>query len=306
MKKICFGLVLVLALSLLLTACSSAQPATNAMTFTDGLGRTVSLAAPAQKIVSLAPSATEMLYAVGAGSQVIGRDSFSNYPEEAKTAADIGGSMGDYSYEAITALNPDLVVAAEINTADQVKALEDLGLTVYYIANPASFDDLFTTLEAVGQLTGHNTEAKALTASLNTRVQAVKETIAKAANTPLVFYELDGTDAAKPWTSGPGTYMDQLISMAGGKNVGAALTSSWAQISVEELLVQNPDFILLGDGAYGTTAEQVAARSGWEKIKAVENKQIFAFNDDLVSRAGPRLVEGLEELARTLHPELYK
>jgi iron complex transport system substrate-binding protein len=100
--------------------------------------------------------------------------------------------------------------------------------------------------------------------------------------------------------------MDQLITLAGGKNVGAGLTSSWAQISVEELLAQNPDFILLGDAAYGTTVDQVKAREGWDKIKAVQDGNIFAFNDDLVSRAGPRLVQGLEELAKTIHPELFK
>ena len=197
MKKLSLGLIVVLAFSVLMAACSPVQSAGAALTFTDGLGRTVSLSAPAQKIVSLAPSATEILYAVGAGSQVIGRDSFSNYPEAAKTVTDIGGSMGDYSYEAITALHPDLVVAAEINTADQVKALEDLGLTVYYIANPASFDDLFATFETVGQLTGHASEAKDLSASLSFRVKTVKETVAKATTIPLVFYELDGSDAAK-------------------------------------------------------------------------------------------------------------
>ncbi len=306
MKKNNFWLIFTLVFAVLLSACSpkDATPAT--LTFTDGLNRTVSLAAPAQKIVSLAPSATEMLYAVGAGNQMIGRDSFSNYPEEAKLLTDIGGSNGNYSYESIAALKPDLVVAAEINTADQVKALTDLGLTVYYIANPKSIDDLFTTLVTVGQITGHEKDAKALSDSLRARVKAVKDTVAKAATTPVVFYELDGSDPSKPWTSGPGTYMDQLIALAGGKNVGASLSSAWAQISSEELLTQNPDFILLGDAAYGTTVDQVKGREGWDKIKAVQDGNIFAFNDDLVSRAGPRLVEGLELLAKTIHPELYK
>jgi iron complex transport system substrate-binding protein len=184
MKKINLWLILTLALALVLSACSpkTATPAT--LTFTDGLGRTVTLASPAQKIVSLAPSATEMLYAVGAGSQMIGRDSFSNYPAEAATLTDIGGSNGNYSYESIAALKPVLVVAAEINTADQVKALTDLGLTVYYISNPKSIDDLFTTLVTVGQLTGHEAEAKTLSESLAARVQAVKEAVSKAATTP--------------------------------------------------------------------------------------------------------------------------
>ncbi len=312
MKKINFWLILILVFGLALSACAPqatttpAETAAGPLTFTDGLGRTVTLAAPAQKIVSLAPSTTEMLYAVGAGAQMVGRDSFSNYPEEATKLADIGGSNGAYSYDAIAALQPDLVVAAAINTEDQVKSLTDLGLTVYYVGNPTSFEELYKSLEALGEMTGHVEEAINLTDSLNTRVQKVLDTVAAAETTPVVFYELDGSDPSKPWTSGPGTYMDMLISMAGGKNVGASLSSAWAQISVEELLTQNPDVILLGDAAYGTTVDQVKAREGWDKIKAVQTDAIYSFNDDLVSRAGPRLVQGLEELAKTIHPELYK
>jgi len=289
----------------MLAGCASPAAAPQAINLTDGLGRTVSLAEPAARIVSLAPSATEILFAVGAGEQVIGRDSFSNYPEAAANVQDVGGSMGDYSFEVIASLNPDLVIATEINTPEQVKALEDLGLTVYYIKNPVQLDGLFPILETVGQLTGHETEASALVKDLTARVAAVTETVAKAQTAPLVFYELDGSDPAKPWTSGPDTFMDQLIQMAGGVNVGAVMQDAWAQISLEELLVQDPDLILLGDAAYGVPAEQVAARSGWQTLSAVQNNTIHPFNDDTASRPGPRMVDALEELAKLLHPELY-
>jgi iron complex transport system substrate-binding protein len=155
-------------------------------------------------------------------------------------------------------------------------------------------------------LSGHKDEAEVLNTSLRARVQAVEDTIAKAESRPVVFYELDGTDAAKPWTPGPGSFMDELIRAAGGENAAAGLTSAWAQISIEELLVQDPDFILLGDAIWGVTAEQVAARAGWEGLTAVKEGRVLPFNDDLVSRPGPRLVDGLEELARLIHPELYK
>jgi iron complex transport system substrate-binding protein len=312
MKKIFSTCILAVLLLSMLVSCSKPAPTVipiavdTSITLTDGLGRTVTLEGPAERVVSMAPSVTEILYAVGAGDQVVGRDSFSDYPEEALDVTDIGGSMGDYSYETIASLNPDLVIAAEINTADQVKALEDLGLTVYYLANPTDFEGLYTAIETVGQLTGHASDAATLTDSLALRVQAVADTISQATTTPVVFYELDGSDPAKPWTSGPGTFMDMLISKAGGKNVGAALSSSWAQISVEELLVQNPEIILLGDAAYGMTPEQVAARTGWDDIAAVKDNKIFTFNDDLVSLAGPRLVDGLETIAKMIHPELFK
>lgn len=287
------------------TLAPTMEPTAAPLELTDGLGRIVTLAAIPQRIVSLAPSATEILFAVGAGEQVIGRDSFSNYPEEAVNLADIGGSMGSYSYETITSLNPDLVIAAEINTPEQVKALEDLGLSVYYIANPTSLEELYLILETAGTLTGNEQTASDLVDSLKARVEAVVEKTSYLAYKPVVFYELDGSEPAKPWTAGPGTFIDLLIDLAGGSNVGHVLSGAWAQISAEELLVQNPEIILLGDAAYGMTAEQVAARAGWENLRAVQEGKIYAFNDDLVSRPGPRLVDALEELSKLLHPEVY-
>ena len=321
MKKLKFLLSLLLVFTLLLSACTSAAaptaaavtpttaaatPTAASLTFTDGLNRTVILKSPAQRIVSLAPSVTEMLFAVGAGAQVVGRDSFSDYPASVTSLTDVGGSSGAYSYETITSLHPDLVIAAQINTADQVKALENLGLTVYYVSNPVDFSDLFNEMVTLGKLSGHESTAQTAADALNKRVQAVKVTIAKAASQPLVFYELDGTDPSKPWTIGPGSFMEQMITTAGGKNVGADLSSQWAQISVEDLLVKNPDLILLGDGNYGVNADKVAARTGWDKLSAVQQKHIYTFDDDLVSRAGPRMVDGLETLAKLIHPELFK
>lgn len=315
MKKMNFFLSLILVLAALLSACTAAPtavatpnatPTAASLTFTDGLNRSVTLNSPAQRIVSLAPSTTEMLFAIGAGAQVVGRDSFSNYPESVSSLTDVGGSSGVYSYETITSLHPDLVVAAEINTADQVKALENLGLTVYYIANPVDFTDLFDEMVTLGKLSGHASEAQTATDALAKRVAAVKATVANAASQPLVFYEIDGTDPSNPWTIGPGSFMDQMITTAGGKNVGADLTSQWAQISIEDLLVKSPDLILLGDGNYGVTVDQVAARTGWDKLTAVQQGHVYTFNDDLVSRAGPRMVDGLEALAKLIHPELFK
>jgi len=288
------------------TEMPTAVPTPEVLEVTDGLGRVVKLAATPQRIVSLAPSATEILYAVGAGAQMVGRDSFSNYPEEAKALTDVGGSMGNYSYEVIASLTPDLVVAAEINTPEQVKALEDLGLTVYYIANPASLEDLFGILQTMGKITGQAETSAALVNSLRARVEVVVEKTKIVSFSPAVFYELDGSEPSRPWTAGPGTFIDLLIGMAGGRNVGGVLSGSWAQMSAEELLVQNPKIILLGDAAYGTTPEQVAARAGWDTIDAVKEGRIYAFNDDTVSRPGPRLVDALEELSKLIHPELYK
>lgn len=310
MKRLNLLFSICILAALLLSACAAAAPVAEPteapITLVDGLGRTVTLAAPAEKIVSLAPSNTEILFAIGAGAQVVGRDEFSDYPEAALALPSVGGSMSSYSYETIASLEPDLVLAAEINSAEEVKSLEDLGLTVYYLSNPKDLDGLYENLKIVGQLSGRASEADVLVASLQTRVQAVLDKLAPISSQITVFYELDGSDPAKPWTAGTGTFLSQLIGMAGGQNVADSLEGAYAQISLEALLVANPAVILLGDAAYGVTVEQVAARAGWDGLQAVQDQRIYTFDDDLVSRPGPRLVDGLEVLARLLRPDLFK
>lgn len=289
------------------TPIPAASPTPASINLTDGLGKNFTFDQPVQKIVSLAPSNTEILFAIGAGDQVVARDTFSDYPEAAQQVKDIGGGWGEIDTEAIVALAPDLILAAEINAAEQVKALEDLGLKVYYLSNPKTLDGLYENLRTVARLTGHDVEAEALIESMKSRVAAVDEKITGASEKPLVFYELDGTDPNAPWTSGPGTFVDLLLTQAGGANLGNVLESSWAQISLENLVTEDPDVILLGDAVWGgVTAEAVAARAGWNSLSAVKNSRVYPFDDNLVSRPGPRMVDGLEQLARLLHPELFE
>jgi iron complex transport system substrate-binding protein len=307
------NLILTLLFALVMTACAPQSTPTPApvatetsapITLTDGLGRSVVLNEEAKRVISLAPSNTEILFAVGAGEQVIGRDEFSDYPEAAKAISSIGGSMGKYSLETIVALKPDLVLAAEINSPELVKQLEDLGLNVYYLKNPKTFDELYVNIETVAQLTGE--DPVKLTDSLKARVAAVDEKIMPLSYGPSVFYEIDATDPAKPYSYGPGTFGDLLITRAGGFNIGGTLKDAYPQISLEQIVVSNPSFILLGDSMYGTTAESVTARAGWQTIEAVKSKNIFPIDDNLISRPGPRLVDGLEQLAKLLHPDVFK
>lgn len=281
------------------------EDAPEPITLVDGYGREVTLEQPAQQIVSLAPSITEILFAIGAGDQVVGRDDFSNYPEAAVSLPSIGGNFGELNTEAIVALQPDLVLAAELTTQEQVQALQDLGLTVFLLANPVDMDGMYAMLGIAAQLTGRETETETLVASLQERVAVIEEIISSAETTPVVFYELDSTDPSAPWTAGPGTFIDTLITMAGGENLGASFEGAWVQVSSEELLSKDPEVIVLGDAVWGVTVESVEARAGWEGIAAVQNGKIFPFNDDLASRPGPRLVDGLEELAKLIHPELF-
>jgi len=212
----------------------------------------------------------------------------------------LGDFMG-FSIEQIVALNPDLVLLAEIHPPELVKSLEDAGLTVYYLKNPLAMEEMYPMLITVGELTGHKAEAEALVTQLSLRVAVVQQKLANIEERPTVFYEIDGTDPSKPWTTGSGTFIDTLLEMAKAENVGRAMDSQYGQMSIEALLAADPDFILLGDANFGVTPEQVAARPGWGELTAVKEGRVLPFNDDLASRPGPRLVDGLEELARLLH-----
>jgi len=307
-------LVIVLLITLLAACAPQATPATVApgdltappQTFTDGLDRQVTLeGGVASRIVSLAPSNTEILFAIGAGDQVVGRDTLSDFPEEASKVTDIGSTFEALNTELIVSLKPDLVLAAEINTPEQVKQLEDLGLTVYYLKNPTTLEGMYENLELVAQMTGHQQEVPTLIKSLKERVAAVDEKIAPISSRPGVFYELDGTDPAKPYTAGKGTFITQLIERAGGHNIAADL-EGYPQLSLEQVVAADPAFIILGDARYGVSPESIAERPGWENLSAVKNGKVFPFNDDLVSRPGPRLVDALEELAKLMRPELFQ
>lgn len=284
----------------------TATPPPTAIAAQDATSQTVRLSHPATRIVSLAPSITEILFAIGAGGQVVGRDQFSDYPAEVKSLPSISTSMGQLNTEEVVALKPDLVITAPLFAAEQIQTLRNLGLTVFVVPNPTDFEGLYTDIENVATLTGHSSQAQDLVGSSQERVAAVETAVSRATAKPKVFYELDGSDPAKPYTAGPGTFIDLVIRMAGGRNAAASLNVTYAQISLEELVSQNPDLIVLGDAAYGITVASVDARPGWSVMNAVRNGAVYPFDDNLVSRPGPRLVDGLEAMAKLIHPELFK
>jgi iron complex transport system substrate-binding protein len=142
---------------------------------------------------------------------------------------------------------------------------------------------------------------------LEARGSAVEQKLTGITERPLVLYELDGTDPNAPWVPGPGTFVNTLLTSAGGDSMSATLEGEWVQVSLETIIERDPELILLGDATWGgVTPEMVAARGGWDALTAVQNGNVFPFDDNLVSRPGPRLVDGLEALAKLLHPELFK
>jgi iron complex transport system substrate-binding protein len=287
------------------TPTSTLELAAFPLTLTDDLGREVTVEARPQRIVSLAPSNTEILFAVGAGEQVVGVTTYCNYPQEAQTREQIGGfSVETISVETIIALEPDLVLSAGRIHETVSDALERAGITVYAVG-AETFDQVYASIEAIGQITGHDEEANNLVAQMKERMAAVESVVAGIPDEerPTVFWE---TWDDPLMTAGPTTFAGQMIEKGRGVNLFADVTKPYAEISIEEVIQRNPD-VIMGPDTHGEalTADLVATRPGWETIKAVQDGRIYVFDGDITSRAGPRIVDGLEMIARALHPDRF-
>lgn len=313
MKKLTlvFSLTLVVCV-LLATGCEgiATQPTptpppttTPLPTFTDDAGRVVQIAGSVERIVSLAPSNTEILFALGLGDRVVGVTDFCDYPPEAASVEKIGGV--EPNLEKILALEPDLVLAiGGSRQLETVTKLNELGVRVLVLA-PNDLEDIYKDIQLVADACGVSARGAALVREMQIRVQLVLDAVSSVNTTPKVFYELDATDPSRPWTPGPGTWHDKFISMAGGVNIAANAEAAWAQYSSEDIIAQDPDIILLGDAMWGISPDLVAARPGWDTITAVRNRAVYPIDDNLISRPGPRVVQGLEALARLIHPEVF-
>ena len=297
--------VFAVGLALFMAACVTPQTAPEEPhEVTDGLGREITLPSTIERIVSLAPSNTEMLFAIGAGAQVVGRDEVSDHPASASEVASIGSTFGELNTEAILALEPDLILAADITAPEQLQSLEALGLTTFVVPNPTDFDGLYDNLITIGEITGHADEAADLAQALRSRMEAVIALTLEADPTS-VFYEIDGSDPNAPWTTGSGTFQNLLIQLAGGVNAANGI-EGWGQIDLEELVIQDPEVIVFATGPFiVTTSQSLADRPGWGGIAAVQTGRVVPIDSNWIDRPGPRLVDGLEALARTLHPELF-
>jgi iron complex transport system substrate-binding protein len=265
------------------------------ITIVDDAGRSVAIAAPPTRIVSAAPSATELAFAAGLGEKVVAVDKFSNFPPEAKSRV----SIGNYTkpdLETILGARPDLVLATDVHAAELVPALESRGITVVVLA-AKNIEGVMLNLELLGHISGHVEEASAVTAALRERVAAVERKVA-GAPTVRVFYELDPT----LFTAGPGTFIDDVIRRAGGTNIASGASGDFPQLSPEDVIAADPEVILLADEAAGATPRSVAERAGWSRIAAVKAGRVASMDPDIGSRPGPRVVDALEQIAVALHP----
>lgn len=282
------------------TVAASAYP----VTLTDDADRSVNLPGLPERIVSLAPSNTEIVCALGACDSLVGVTDVDDYPAEVADVTDVViGAQVDV--EKVVAANPQLILAAgnELTPSTVISQLSDLGYRVL-VLYPESLDELYADIELVGQALDATTEAAGLVGDMRSRAEAVADDVASAER-PRTFYEV-GVFEGTIYTAGADSFLASLISIAGGEPiVGDAASTA---IQLEDLISADPQLILLGDATYDATitAESVAARSGWGDLSAVRDGHIvIVLNDLVITRPGPRVVDGLEALAKAIHPELY-
>jgi iron complex transport system substrate-binding protein len=278
--------------------------------FVDDLGYTLTLTSPPERIVSLGPSNTEILFAVGAGDNVVGVTDFCNYPYDFAAWIEAGNmsSIGNYydpSVEPIVALDPDLVLATT-GSLEATETLRDLGYNVLVI-EPENLTFVLRDILLVGRATNNYEEAVALKSEIEQRIDAVTAKAAEATTTPKVYHEVWNEPLM---SAGPTTFIDELITLAGGENIFHDATTSWPTISSEAVIEKNPDVLFFPDMYMGRenfyeTIEAVEDRPGWDTITAVQNGALYEINADIISRSGPRLVDALEILAKMVHPEIF-
>ena len=268
-------------------------------TLTHAGGDSLTLQAPARRIVSHSPGATEILFAIGAGSQVVAADEFSNFPAAAKALKKV--KYTDPNPEAELALQPDLVILAS-NQKAQVEPFRRLGLPVLYTDQPETLVGVLNSVRMLGIITGHTVEADALAVQMQARIDAITSKLGDVQQGPKVFYELSDS----LYTAAPNTFIGGMLTALKARNIAQGATSPFPQLTAEAVIAAAPDVILLADYDFGGTPARLRARPGWAAIPAVKNDRMHALDADLVNRPGPRIVEGMEMIAKALYPERFR
>lgn len=260
------------------------------LTMTDDLGREVTLSAKPERIVSLLPSLTEILFALDEGGRVVGVTDFCSYPVEAQEREKVGGIF-NLNAESILALEPDLIVTGNSDAlAETLSFLEGTGIP-YLVVDPQSLEEIELSIIKIAEVVGSSIKGEALAAELQAGRTAIADKVAviAEADRPSVFVMID-TESL--FTVGDGEFLSDLISSAGGVNIAAALGSGYFKMSEEKLFELDPDVIV----ATFPMRERLLARESWQQLQAVKNGRVYDVNGDLVSRPGPRVVLGIEEL----------
>ena len=271
------------------------------VTETDVLNHRITLSEFPRRIVSLAPSNTELVYAVGAGDQLVGVTTYCDYPPEASGITRVGG-FSITSLEKIVSLRPDLVLAARLNPLEVLESLCQLDVPVFILA-PGSLEETFLTIRLVGRLTGKTAGLDSLESELKERIQAVEESVRSIPHQdrPRILW---GLLQAPMYTAGGGSFIDDLIGLAGGVNIASDSGEGWPQIGLETIVAKNPEVIITSVSTEEVAAElaRLQVTDGWKEVDAIIQSRVYYIDSNLLQRPGPRLVDGLEQLVKVIHP----
>ncbi len=280
------------------------------ITLVDDEGYTTNLTGIPQRIVSLAPSCTQIVFAIGEGSKVVGVTTYDNYPYDfsAWVAAGnmtIDGGYGTPNMEAIASLQPDLILTDNINDAS-LPSMRNLGYKVV-VLNPTTINGIYNDISLVGKATGATTEANVVIKNITSTINTISTKIANAHETPMkVFYEIW---SGPLMTTGSTTWINDVISKAGGVNIFDNETQQWPTVASETVVYLNPDAIFLptemGQTPFYGSVAQVKATPGWNTISAVQNNMVYVINGDLFAEAGPRVADCVYAVASDLYPQLF-
>lgn len=269
-------------------------------TFIDDLGRKVYLAKPAQRIVSLAPSVTEILFAVGLNSEIVGVTSFCDYPPQAKLKPKVGAAV--LNLEAILGLKPDLIIGnKDFLRPDALAKLEQLRIPVFLLL-PKTVEEILMHIAVIGRLVGHEKEARGISEALRDRLKDIQRRVASVKRVR-VFYVVN----MDPLISvGAKSFIHQMLELAGGENILGGTQTPYPKVSLEEVLRKDPEVLLfpVGTSEGIPEAEQQRWRK-WSSLSAVTQNRLYQVMGDLVNRPGPRVIEGIEVLAKLFHPGLF-
>ena len=284
--------------------CSQASSQQTPSSYTDDIGRTVQIQGIPQRIISLSPSNTEIVYALGLQDKLVGVTSYDNYPPDAKNKLVVSG-FSTIDLEKIITAKPDLVLADDIQKKDAIPALEKLGITVYTMS-PNNTDMIFNDLKVLGHISGKTKEADNLVSNLKSRIKVVADKTAKLTDLqkPRVLYV---TWHDPIWTAGNGTMIQYLIDQAGGTNIASDL-HGYATITMETAVQRNPQIIIVMSsmGAQNVSLDFIKSNDQFKSTDAVKNGRVYEIDADIFGRTTPRIVDGLETLAKLIHPELFK
>lgn len=308
--------VTVLALSVTVSACSSkgidtkqAEAAStvqstekNAVkypfTFKDSNNNEIIIEKEPQKVISVAPNITETIFAVGAGTKLIGRTEYCDYPEEAKKVQSIG-TLTDPNIEKITEMKPDIVIASTHFKPEVEKKLTDLGIKVAVIYSEESFDGVYKNIEDIGIILNSQQQADKVVSDMKTKVDMVQSKV-KGLNAPSLYYVV--AYGKSQYTAGKDTFIGKIIEMAGAKNA-ADDVKGWSY-SLEKLVEKNPDILVCSK--FNNSKKGIQSENGYKDLRAVKEGKLYEIDNNLLDRQGPRLADGLYELAKIVHPEAFK